>query len=339
MLLSAACEEKKASAPTSASAETPTGPAVDPNLAQAVAAASVAAPTAASPKNEDGPPESGVFAPGKADEMHKKGDAPKIDVGSTGGAPKRQLSLNLPPGSKQTGSIVLTMRAARQMLPPMQFDLSLEAQKPKADDPATPLQVKVTTASLGDMQGQAMPPELQAQIAKLKGSRVDLKVLASGAVTDSRYELPKGADPGLNTVLRTVAESLAVSSVVYPSEPVGVGATWLVTSREFATGADVVSYRMFKLDALTETDMTLSVSTKRYSATNKLTLAGLPPGDLSLEEFQYAATGKATVAVGALFPSESEQNQGLNAVLVPADNPQQRMGVQSQATATLKFPK
>ncbi|HMR08963.1 MAG TPA: hypothetical protein PKA88_24450, partial [Polyangiaceae bacterium] len=108
---------------------------------------------------------------------------------------------------------------------------------------------------------------------------------------------------------------------------------------DFAAGADVISYRMIKLDAISEPGLTLSMSTKRYSATDKLTLAGLPPGDLKLEQFQSDASGKATLQSGALFPAEGDQNQNLNAVLVPSDNPQQRMAVQSQASATLKFPK
>lgn len=332
------CEEKKSAAPVS-SAETPAGAAVDPNLAQAVAAASVGAPGQPVPKAEDGPPEMGVFAPGKADELHKKGTPPKIAVGSNGSAPRQSLSLDLKVGTKLTGNVVLSMRAARQMLPPIGFDLAMDVLKPKEGESATKVVAKVTAAQVGEIQGQAIPPELQAQVGKLKGSKIELQVLPSGAISDARYELPKGGDPNLNTVLRNLAETLGVSGVVYPSEPVGAGAFWLVTSRDFAAGADVISYRMIKLDAISEAGLTLSMSTKRYSATDKLTLAGLPPGDLKLEQFQSDASGKATLQSGALFPAEGDQNQNLNAVLVPSDNPQQRMAVQSQSSATLKFPK
>jgi hypothetical protein len=337
IVLVSACDEKK-SAPPASSAEAP-GAAVDPNLAQAVAAASVGAPGQPSPQEADGPPETGVFAPGKADELHKKGAAPKVAVGSTGSAPRETLSLDLKPGAKLTGNIVLSMRAARQMLPPIAFDLAMDAQKPQAGETATTLVAKVSSARVGEIEGQEIPPELQAQVGKLKGSKIELQVLPNGAVVDARYELPKGGDPNLNTVLRTLAETLSVSGVVYPNEPVGAGAFWLVTSRDFAAGADVVSYRMIKLDAISEAGLTLNISTKRYSATDKLTLAGLPPGDLKLEQFQSDANGKLTTQRGALFPEAGEQTQVLNAVLVPGDNPQQRMAVQSQATATLKFPK
>ena len=339
LALLSACEEKKSATPaSSASAGAPAGPAVDPNLAQAVAAASVGAPAQAAPAAKDGPPETGVFAPGKADQLHKKGVAPKVSLGNNGSEPRETLKLELKPDWKQKGTVVLSMRAARQMLPPISFDIAMSVQKAKADTAGTPILANVIGAKVGDMQGQPIPPELQTQVGKLKGSKLQLQVLDNGAVTDARYELPKGGDPNLNAVLRTLAETVSVSGIVYPSEPVGAGAVWLVTSRGFAAGADVISYRMIKLEAVSEAGLTLNISTKRYSATDKLTLAGLPPGDLTLVQFQSSATGKGTASRGSLFPQQGDQNQVLNAVLVPGDNPQQRMAVQSQASATLNFP-
>ncbi len=339
LALALACEEKKSdSASSGDAAVASTAPVVDPSLAKAVASARGAGPAAPVAAEGDGPPPTGVFPPGAADEQHKKGEAPKLAVGSTGSEPRVALRTPLEPGWKQTGSVAVSLRAGRQMLPPVTLEMSFSAAKPKPDDPpGVPVAVKVTGAKMGDVDGQPAPKDLSAQIAKMKGSRLDYRVLPSGVAVEHRYELPMGADPNLNTILRSVSETLAATSLSYPEEPVGAGAYWLITSREFISGADVVQYRMVKLTSVEGGKLTLSINAKRYSATPKLTLHGLPPGDLTLEEFQSTADGDFEATKGAFYPQSGELKSVLNAALAPAAQPDQRMGVQSLADATLSF--
>jgi hypothetical protein len=72
---------------------------IDPNLAEAVAAASVERRGAAVPPQvEGGPPPDGVFAPGAADKELARGAMPKVTLGSEGSDPKQQLGPGKSPG-------------------------------------------------------------------------------------------------------------------------------------------------------------------------------------------------------------------------------------------------
>ena len=81
--------------------------AIDPNLAQAVAAASVAPPTgkgAPPAQVEGGPPADGVFAPGMADKEIARGALPKLTLGSDGAEPRLKLGVAKSP-AKMSGTM------------------------------------------------------------------------------------------------------------------------------------------------------------------------------------------------------------------------------------------
>src|SRR5262245_46286997 len=98
LLMIAGCEEEKK---THVSSEDGGGisdkPAVDPNLAKAMAAAS-AKGGPATLRQPGGPPANGVFDPGAADKEMPKGAAPKITLGSAGSDPKLVLGKMQPAG-------------------------------------------------------------------------------------------------------------------------------------------------------------------------------------------------------------------------------------------------
>src|SRR5690606_24273754 len=77
--------------------------ALDPELAEAVAAASANAKAAERPAagtQEGGPPPNGIFPPGAADREAKVGAPPKITLGSEGAPPRQALSFVPKPGTR-----------------------------------------------------------------------------------------------------------------------------------------------------------------------------------------------------------------------------------------------
>jgi hypothetical protein len=109
--------------------------AMDPDLAQAMAAASaMRAPAAAV---EGGPPPNGIFAPGAADKEIARGQAPKLTLGSEGAEPRVSLLPAQPkPGSKQSGTIQVVQQTQGPGLP-VEFAVTFEAQKPKGEGATT----------------------------------------------------------------------------------------------------------------------------------------------------------------------------------------------------------
>lgn len=356
-LLSAlvACEDKpKETKAAEADAGRATAGAVDPKLAEAVAAAGTkAGKDDASAAAEDGPPEKGVFEPGKADIQLKRGEPPKIALGEAGGEPRAVLAGDVPPGWKQSGTLDVTLRLGRAQLPSMTISVSIEAPKPKAPAPAAPggapapaaapaedgalLSAKVTEVKLTADTAGPQGKELAAQLAKIKGSGIEFRMV-SGVGTDFSLKLAKGAAPDLEMILRAVAEALESATIGFPKEAVGPGGYWLVTTRGMVSGAEVVSYRLVKLEKVAGEELTFSVNTKRYSVSTKLEFAGLPPG-AELDQFQSTTEAKLTLHKGEPLASSGTSKQTFAAALVPAGGGDQRLGMQSIADVAITLGK
>jgi hypothetical protein len=345
------CEgEKKPTTSSGADGGVSDKPAVDPSIAKAMAAASARKGGASA--NSDGPPASGVFAPGEADKQLARGAAPKITLGSDGSEPRVQLAVQPKPGFKRTMNLQLLMRSGRQGLPPLDFTLQLQAQKPKAAAPGAapgaaaapaapsagpePIAVvgTVQAVRIAQSQGMAVPKEAQDELGTLKGSKVEFNIQPNGAGDSFRYELSKTADPGMENLIRSFTETLTTVILPYPDKPIGAGAFWMATSRENAIGVDVVAYRMVKVESIEGDKVKLSVNTKRYAVDKKFELPELPQDSkFSLEEFQSIGEGQFEMTKDVPFPGSGELSLGFVATLVSPTQPDQRPQVESRTRA------
>lgn len=337
--LLAACQEKsERSAEPAASIDR--NAAIDPALAKAVAAASANAAKGPAPSASGGPPPNGVFAPGAADKEIARGAAPKLTLGGAGSEPRVSLGSPQPkPGARASGSIQIMMQAdPRQPGLPIDLGINLETSKPAEGAPGgasfVNVAAKVTSAKVGVT---GVPRELEASIAKLKGAKVSYQVGPDGA--GSNYKTEAGADAAeLKDQLRLLEDALALVTLPRPTQPVGVGAVWMATSRDVVFGMDLVTYRLVKVEEVSGDNVTLSIGTKRYSASNQFTMAGLEPNaPKELLEFQARSDGRLTFAVNNPFPQNGEIQSVFGAAL--GQGGQQRGVVQIQSRIGLDFRK
>lgn len=341
-LASAACEEKTESSSSRGDAGAISDkPALDPNLAEAVQAASASARPGRAPRgDEKGPPPNGVFAPGQADKELPAGAPARITLGSEGSEPRVMLGDAQPqPGSKHRGALELQLTTGpRQGLPPMEFALAFAAQKAAAGG-ADDVDVVATVTSVKLQPSPGVPPELGAELGKLKGSKVEYRVSKNGAGNDFRYTLAKGADPGLDNALRSLTEALSTLTLPFPDKPIGAGAYFMAVTREESVGAEVVAYRLVKVTEVKGDRVTLSINTKRYATSNRFDMPGVPKelGKLSLQEFESTADGNLEVQKGLPLPVTGELTQALNVGVKAEKQPNQPLGLQAQARARFQL--
>lgn len=314
--------------------------AIDPNLAQAVAAASAAAPSGPGrdQAQQGGPPPDGVFAPGGADRELSRGALPKITLGSEGSDPKQMLGPSKAP-SKLGGTIQIALQSdPRQGAIPVLMNVAIEPKKVDAVNDADkapiarPVGVRVTGAKI-DAPG--VPKDLETQIAKLKGSKIEYSILPGGAGAGFRFEAAKGAPEEFKDVVRSLSDALSLLTIPYPDKPLGTGAYFMVTSRDDFLGLDLVTYRMIKVKEVTPESVTLDVSTKRYAANRVFDFPGLPPEvDKNLAEFQATSEGTLQYPLGSLLPTQGQISSMLAAQL-GAKDPKQRAVLQFQSRTQL----
>lgn len=345
MLLALACnksEPKEESKRSESEAPPSKVEALDPNLAEAVAAASVNAPGRGAPpagQVEGGPPPDGVFAPGAADKEMVRGAQPKITLGSEGSEPRVQLGVGKAP-AKLAGTIQLALQSdPRQGAIPVLLTLSIEPKKveaaaegDKAARAPLPVVIKVTGAKIDAPQ---VPKDLDDQIAKLKGSRVEYSILPGGAGAGFRFDAPKGAPQDFRDMVRSLSDVVSLLTIPYPDKPLGAGAYFMVTSRDDFLGLDLVTYRLIKVKQVTPEGATLEVGTKRYAASRSFDFPGLPPEiDKTLAEFQANSEGTVELPLGAVLPTKGQVSSVLAAQLGGQDS-KQRAVLQFQSRAQL----
>jgi len=339
------CEknEPKAEAPKEKKADDGTAKveAIDPGLAEAVAAASADAPgrgKGPGQQVEGGPPPDGVFGPGLADKELPRGGLPKVTLGSDGADPKQLLGPSRS-AAKLSGTIQIALQAdPRQGAIPVLLNLSIEPKKAEAakeGDTAVVSQAVSVRVTGAKIDAPSVPKDLDAQLAKLKGSKVEYSILPGGGAAGIRFDVPKGAPEEFKDVVRSLSDALALLTIPYPDKPLGAGGYFMVTTRDDLMGLDLVTYRMIKIKEVTPTGVTLDVNTKRYAASRSFDFPGLPPGiDKTLADFQATSEGTVQYPTGALLPTQGEVSSVLAAQLAAKD-PKQRAMLQFQTRAQL----
>lgn len=223
-------------------------------------------------------PPNGVFGPGEADAIAKRGAPRRVIVLDAGAEPRDVVAYRAAPGTKQT--IAMGLDLAMAMGPP-------GAQPRLMKMPRTETTLEITTES-AEQGGSAVRAEIvdvrlvetdSSQVAAISGSREMLEKLKGvglrlemdahatrSAVTVSSADKPS---PEAAKALEQLRQTLFNVVTPTPDSPVGVGARWLVVER-IETPADVVQVRTVTLAKREGMRAELTVSVAQIAASARL---------------------------------------------------------------------
>lgn len=327
-------------------------PVVDQKIASAMAAAQRETAPSAAERGQPAPPEDGVLGAEAAARELAPGSAAQLILGADGSSPKLSLGpAHLAAGTGPSGVLQLSSRTGGSVMPTIDFELKLKTsaapagaatvashEAVAAPSSAASAEGSVVTrfalvsARPAAQQPGRLPDEARAEIAKLKGSSIEFVTGPHGAVQSQRYQAA-GNSRDLEPFVQSSAQALASLALPYPAVPVGVGAFWMVKSREPVQGAEAMVYRMVKVTGLKGDVAELTVNTRRYLITPALQLQGLPPH--RVRQFQSEGDATLSVRAGATYPSSAQLKDRFMALVVPEESPTQGMPVQSELSATL----
>jgi hypothetical protein len=315
-------------------------------LEQAVHAAASA--SAASAQGQ-GPPQNGVFAPGKADEEQPPGQPPKVTLVEAGADPKIKLTTDgLAPGSRFLLSV--SEQTSQGPLPSLDYVLEVAAPDdekdkanqpakaaptaqasatpaPKATVPGRPIAFKVRKAELGSEQPGKIPEELSKLITKIPGAKVSAVLTSSGSLADLTFDVPEAAKKG-TPLVAAMTEALGYFFSPVPSDAVGVGASWIASDRAQMNGISLVRYRVTKIEKILGDKVVLQVTAKQYA-----TGPDAVPGPKGLQALLVSSPGKAAYArtADSLVPLEGEIEVPLQLVLGQNGQPGAQLKLQLDA--------
>jgi hypothetical protein len=327
-------------------------PAVDPKIASAMAAAEKSARSeSGAPSGQGAPPPDGILGGEAAARELAPGSPAALVLGGDGSAPKLRLGRErITPGTGPAGKLAISYRSGGSVMPTIEFDLKPkittaggETQPASAPAGSAPgnagagqlaLRFALAGARPASNQPGRLPENARAEIAKLNGSYVELVAEPSGALVAQSQKLA-GDNPDLEPLIMGSTEALSAVLLPYPEVPVGVGAFWMVKSRETINGAAVIAYRMVKLTELSPTQAKLSVNTRRYLIEPNLPMAGLPPHQVR----RFESEGESTLSVkpGSIYPDKAESHDGFMALVTPNERPNQQLPVRTELSANVSF--
>lgn len=319
--------EEKATDTKAEPTATTTAPVLDNKIANAVASAAKSQPPAGQAAAE-GPPPDGIMGAARADAELAKGAPPKVKLGSAGSEPR--VVLGAPDwGDRRPGQLEISVRNGPGAMPTTVLKLDVRkgavtgggpvATTPEPPNPSSNVNgalaylLDVVNADLGATQPGEVPPQLGAEIRKLKGSSFSARVAPEGLLGTPSFTLAKGAIDQLDGLLDAAATTLNDAIPAYPKDAVGVGGFWMTTSRETLLGAEVIAYRMIKVSEIKDGNVVLDVNAKRYLAADTLGAAGLEQAKVA--QFQAESSTQMMVPSGSALPVEGRSQTSIRALV------------------------
>jgi len=307
-----ACEDKKPSsdAPRAdAGAGTDKYASADPKLEKAMKAAASASAAATT-----GPPPTGIFEAGAADQRHPKGTPTRVDMVSEGADPKVSLAAAADGGADSRASsygpaiMELAMELGpRLAMPTIDFGMVLGPGK-KDEGGADWLVAAVVKTSPAKQQLAQLPPGLEKDIATLQGTEIRVKVTPDGRESDVLTELSKTAKAELARVAQNAAEALVFATVPLPPKSVGVGGQWIAETRMPLSGLDVLAYRAYRVKSIDGDRVHLTLDVKAYAASHDVSIEGVPKG-ATFEQFEAQSQGELELVRGESLARKSDVQQ------------------------------
>ena len=311
---------------------------VDVNLAKAVKTmANTQTPNA---ESTGGPPASGIFASGQAEKELAATAKPKVVLGSPGSSPRLLLTRSPLPPKPWNAILRLRLSAGKNAVPPLQIGLRLRPDRllPESANPSAkasdvpPLRITTTVTSVdGGGADVPLPEHVAKALRGLVGSEIRFLVAASGGAEEFETTPSRTTDLGLADVLQGIVDGLSLSFVAMPQEPIGAGGYFLVTSRDHEAAVDVITYRMVRVERISDVKAVLAMTTRRYATGPHLKLAHAPDAQtLELQRYESRGEGRIELDLGVPFPQNVQVSHELKATIASAPGSNRQLGLETR---------
>lgn len=277
------------------------------------------------------PPPNGVFGPGEADKAHPPGAPATVEVIDKGAEPRQVLR----PGGlsdKETVQVLIGLRGGGAVFPNVVYTLELAKPKAGKDEAKEegeptgpePLSMTIKAVALAKEQPGQLPPDLDKEIQKVKGSRIETKVLPSGALLGTQISYGEEMkDQALRPLVDSIGDVMSYFFSPYPEEPIGKGGYWISHDRLSIQGLELVRYRVTKVEEMKGDELLLSVQLRHYLAGGDISaLVGKDQPGIVAGAFDSTGQAQLTRKQKGLVPITGEMRSPYTIVITMANNPQ-----------------
>jgi hypothetical protein len=235
--------------------------------------------------------------------------APVVTVVDAGDEPRAKIRLHVAKGD--TTHATMTMRTSLSQTidgrssppvktPPISLGMLVEVSD-VGDDGTIDARFSYDTVDVKGRGAQAQ--ELEKALRSMIGVHGTLRSTDTGALTDGHFEVPSNAPAILKSTLSSFESQLQGMTVPFPTEPVGIGATWTVTTKVEVNRIRTENEVRYRLVERTGDRVVLEVEISQTAPEQDPKLPNLPAGAaVHLTSLSNSGSGHVVVTPSSLLP-------------------------------------
>jgi hypothetical protein len=239
----------------------------------------------------------------------------KLELLNPGVEPRRELRFRPAVNSKQTMTMTMGMSMGMSMgeitMPKMalpkvvlKIDLNVTSVDPSGD-----IHYTFAYSDIQAIADKDTPPELLATMQKgfksFVGYKGDMVVSNMGKLKSKNLTIPKDVDPMLKKTLEQLSKSMEQVSTPLPTEMLGVGAKWQVTTSTKVSNIQMkqsASYEVLKMD---DRGITIRTKINQSAPSQNFQVPGLDAkAKVKLNSLTSTGEGRYVLRFDSLLPVE-----------------------------------
>jgi hypothetical protein len=241
----------------------------------------------------------------------------QIKIVEPGAEPRQTLRFHPVADEKQQGTVTVKMSMGMgiesQMqttkMPPINVSVAVTPTSVNKDGIA--YEMVIEEIGIADDPGamQEMVKAMRESIQKVKGLKIDVVMTDRGVVRKTEAKIPAGTDAETKSSMEEMRQSLAEADIIFPEEPIGLGAQWQVKQKVKSDGITIDQTSTYTLNALEGDKVTISGAVVQTAANQKAPNPIMPQVKIDLNKLTGSETSTTTLDMAKLFPSKAESDE------------------------------
>ncbi len=239
-------------------------------------------------------------------------DGPVVELLDAGAEPRAAVRLQVEEGDVQRST--MTMQT--------QMSMTIDGEAAQTGDlPPVLLDTEVTIDDVRDdgiiessftydgvrVDGTGVDAEqMESALEAVAGISGTLVMTDTGAFVDGDLDLPDDLDGTMRTTMESFETQMSNFTIPLPTEELGVGARWTVTTQTALNGIEAVNVATYELVERDNDVLALDVDFTTTAPEQDPEFPGLPPGEsVHLVKMAMAGSGQSRIRLDRLLPLSS----------------------------------
>jgi hypothetical protein len=258
-----------------------------------------------------------------------------VELLAAGSEPRTALRYDFAGMQKMTVEMVMEMTMGIELggagqppmpLPPVHMDMVIEPKQVSAEGNLS-YRFELTDAKVIDSDGAdpQVVAAMEAELAKTKGLSGDAEVTPRGFTLKADIRMPPGAGPQVKDLVDKMKTQIEQMSAPLPEEPVGQGASWIVTQPVVSEMLTFTQQATYTLTGLKDGQLDLAIQVKQSAPPQNINAPGMGNAAAKLLSLQSTGAGTSQVHLQKLVPRAEISNSMKMEVEIRAGGQQQNM--------------